>query len=162
MIIQQCFKAKPGTRRETDVAPRWSPPPPGVVLVNSDVALFADCRRMAMGAVLRDSEGKCLAAASLPLHAFTSLEMGEALALRGAVMIACDKGFNKVIFVSDCLSLIQRLNSPAPDRSEVGSVVKDIKTLVARFSTASFRIAQTEKHYWCSSLFNIGNTGLDV
>jgi hypothetical protein len=94
---------------------------------------------MAMGAVLRDSEGKCLAAASLPLQGFTSPEMGEALALRGAVMIACDKGFNKVIFVSDCLSLIQRLNSPAPDRSEVGSVVKDIKTLVAGFSTANFR-----------------------
>jgi hypothetical protein len=139
MIIQQCFKAKPSNRRETDVAPRWSPPPPGVVLVNSDVALFADCRQMAMGAVFRDSEGKCLAAASLPLQGFTSPEMGEALALRGAVMIARDKGFNNVVFVSDCLSLIQRLNSPAPDRSEVGSVVKDIKTLVAGFSTASFR-----------------------
>jgi hypothetical protein len=94
---------------------------------------------MAMGAVFRDSEGKCLAAASLPLQGFTSPEMGEALALRGAVMIARDKGFNNVVFVSDCLSLIQRLNSPAPDRSEVGSVVKDIKTLVAGFSTASFR-----------------------
>jgi hypothetical protein len=95
---------------------------------------------MAMGAVLRDSEGKCLAAASLPLQGFTSPEMGEALALRRAVMIARHKGFNKVIFVSDCLSLIQMLNSQAPDRSEVGSVVKDIKTLVAGFSTASFRV----------------------
>jgi hypothetical protein len=49
LIIQHCFRMKSGNRLETSQATRWSPPPPGVVLVNSDVALFEDCRRMAMG-----------------------------------------------------------------------------------------------------------------
>jgi hypothetical protein len=50
-----------------------------------------------------------------------------------------DYGYDKVIFVSDCLSLIQRLLSPKPDRSPVGAMVKDIKLLVAGFASATFR-----------------------
>jgi hypothetical protein len=61
-----------------------------------------------------------------PLQGFGSPEIAEALAPRHAVMITCDKGFDKAIFVSNCLSLIQRLNSPSPDRSPVGSIVQDI------------------------------------
>jgi hypothetical protein len=94
---------------------------------------------MAMGVVIRDNSGKCLAAASLPLQGFSSPEVAEAMALRRAVEVTRDRGFDKVIFASDCLSLIQRLNSTDPDRSQVGAIVKDIKVLVARFSSATFR-----------------------
>jgi hypothetical protein len=112
-IIQHCYKPIPGNMREASQTSRWSPPPPGVVLVNSDVAMFSDQRKMAMGAVIHGNSGECLTVASLPLQDFTSPELGEALALRGALAITRDKAF----FASDCLSLIQRLNSPAPDRS---------------------------------------------
>jgi ribonuclease HI len=139
MVVQHCFKAKPGTRRESNKPEKWTPPPPGEVLANVDAALFADRRRMAMGAVFRDHSGNCLAAASEPLAGFTSPELAEALALHRAVSIAADKGYDKVTFTSDCLSLIQRLSSPNPDRSPVGLVVKDIKRLVAGFSSATFR-----------------------
>jgi hypothetical protein len=54
------------------------------------------------------------------------------------VQLAQDKGFTSVIFASDCLTLIQRVNSRAPDRSPVGNVVADIKFLAAGFTTASF------------------------
>jgi hypothetical protein len=107
--------------------------------VNSDAAFFEDRQRMAMGAVIRDSAGGCLAAASLPLQGFTTPEIAEALALRGAVAITRDKGFDKAIFASDCLSLIQRLHSLNQDRSQVGILVKDIRSMVAGFSTAIFR-----------------------
>jgi hypothetical protein len=50
-----------------------------------------------------------------------------------------DKGFDKVIFASDCLSLIQRLNSPTQDRSQVGSLIKDMKAMVTCFSSVTFR-----------------------
>jgi hypothetical protein len=139
MIIQNCYTTKPSSRRETSQAPRWSPPPSGFILVNSDAALFEDRQRMAMGAVIRDSAGGCLAAASLPLQGFTTPEIAEALALRGAVAIARDKGFDKAIFASDCLSLIQCLHSLNQDRSQVGILVKDIRSMVAGFSTAIFR-----------------------
>jgi hypothetical protein len=43
------------------------------------------------------------------------------------------------MFASDCLSLIQRINSSTNDRSEVGAVVADIKRLTTSFSYVSFR-----------------------
>ena len=92
-----------------------------------------------MGAVFRVHLGSCLAAASEPLLGFTSPELAEALALRRAVAIARDGNFAKVIFVSNRLSLIQRLKSVKPDRSPAGSVVMDIKHMVDGFSSATFR-----------------------
>jgi hypothetical protein len=73
-------------------------------MVNVDAALFAEFHRMAMG-VFRDHNGGCLLVASEPLTGFTSPELAEAMALRRAA----DQGFDRIIFGSDCLSLIQRL-----------------------------------------------------
>jgi ribonuclease HI len=70
---------------------------------------------------------------------FTHPELAEALALRRAMEITRERGHDRVIFASDCLSLIQRISSAGPDRSPVGSVVLDIKRLVESFSSATFR-----------------------
>jgi hypothetical protein len=107
-------------------------------MVNVDAALFAEFHRMAMG-VFRDHNGGCLLVASEPLTGFTSPELAEAMALRRATAIAADQGFDRIIFGSDCLSLIQQLQSTGQDRSEVGSVVLDIKHMVVSFSSSIFR-----------------------
>ena len=65
-------------------------------------------------------------------------ELAESWALCHAVILARDEGLTSVIFASDCLSLVQRMNSSSMDRSEVGVVVSDIKRLVACFSPVSF------------------------
>ena len=49
------------------------------------------------------------------------------------------KDFSKIIVGSDCATLIQRLNSLAPDRSEVGPVVADIKKVAVSFISCEFR-----------------------
>jgi ribonuclease HI len=140
MIIENCYKRKPfDHRREPKVVLKWSPPPSGEFLINVDAALFEDLGRMSMGMVVRDHEGKCLAAASVPLQGFSSPELAEAMALRQAMEIANEKGFVNVIFASDCLSVIQRLNKPRTDRSDVGLVLKDIKVLAEGFSSVSFK-----------------------
>jgi hypothetical protein len=41
--------------------------------------------------------------------------------------------------MSDCLLLIQRIVSPGLDRSVVGTVVGDIKSLATEFSAVSFK-----------------------
>ena len=51
---------------------------------------------------------------------------------------ARDEGHGKVIFSSDCLSLIQRINSSTVDRSSVGLLVAGIKLLVRGFTSVSF------------------------
>jgi hypothetical protein len=60
------------------------------------------------------------------------------LALRRAVSLAGCEGFGKIMVVSDCLSLIQRVNSSVLDRSNVGVVVQDIKFLARNFDEISF------------------------
>jgi hypothetical protein len=65
--------------------------------------------------------------------------MAEALALRRAMEVAAEQGYKKVIFASDCLSLIQRTLSCKPDRSLVGTVVRDIKRMTMYFDSAVFR-----------------------
>jgi hypothetical protein len=59
------------------------------------------------------------------------------LALRRAVSLANDEGFDKAMVVSDYLSLILRLQSSELDRSMVSVVVQDIK-LAASFASISF------------------------
>uniref|UniRef100_A0ACD5YZ07 Uncharacterized protein n=1 Tax=Avena sativa TaxID=4498 RepID=A0ACD5YZ07_AVESA len=74
--------------------------------------------------------GKLLFSCSEGLEMLPIPELAEAIAARGALMMARDKGFQKIIMVSDCLSLVQRISSPSQDRSMTGSVVGDIKNLM--------------------------------
>jgi ribonuclease HI len=139
MIVQHCFKVKPGNRCESNKAQKWTPPPPGEILVNVDAALFPEQRRSAVGAVFRDNRGECILAFSEPLPGFPSPEMAEALALKRAVVVAKERGLDRVTFASDCLSLIQRIATLSPDRSMVGVVASEIKTLMASFASTSFK-----------------------
>ena len=42
LIVQHCFKASPGNRRVSNEPEKWTPPPPGEIMVNVDAALFED------------------------------------------------------------------------------------------------------------------------
>jgi ribonuclease HI len=139
MIELHLFKPVPSSRRDsTSSAPRWIPPPEGTIYINVDASLFNTSRQMGIGVVVRDHKGDCLLACSELLHMITTPELAEALALRRAVSIADSGGFGKLMVVSDCLSLIQRVNSSALDRSNVGVVVQDIKHLALSFNEISF------------------------
>jgi hypothetical protein len=139
MIVEHCYKTSPAFRCESNRVQKWTPPPVGEVLVNVDSALFPGHQRMAVGAVFRDHAGECVLVISEPLRGFTCSEMAEALALQRVVIVAVERGYGKVIFASDCLSLIQRLLSSKPDRSLVGAVVADIKLKSRSFSSVFFR-----------------------
>jgi ribonuclease HI len=108
------------------------------VYINVDAALFTSLRQMGIGVVIRSHTGECLIACSELLREVTTPELAEALALRRAVSLAGDEGFDKLMVVSDCLSLIQRINSSELDRSPIGVVVQDIKFLATKFIAASF------------------------
>jgi hypothetical protein len=138
MVIHHCYRQPTGTRREAIVHPKWSSRPPGEFLVNCDAALFEDRRCMAAGVVIRDHTCNCLVAGSEHLCGFTTPKLAEALAMRQAVTLARDKGFTKATFASDCHSLINCLKSSSPDRSQLGSMVADIRFLTKDFVVASF------------------------
>jgi hypothetical protein len=90
-----------------------------------------------MGAdiVARDHTGACVFSCRHQLHDLRPPEEAEALALRRAVLLAQEEGFDKVIFASDCLSLVQRLNSLTMDRSSAGILVHGIKDMTNSFTS---------------------------
>jgi ribonuclease HI len=139
-IILHCYKKRSATRCEPSSV-RWIPPPADTICVNVDAAIFAEEQRMGWGAVFRDHEGSFLLAASEGLSGSPCPEMAEALAVRGALQVAAEKGFQYILLATDCLSMVQRILSPGRDRSAVGIVVEDIKILASRF------ISCTVKHY---------------
>jgi hypothetical protein len=65
-------------------------------------------------------------------------EAAEALAVRQAMEITRENGIQKIVLASDCQSLILKIQAPLPDRSEVGSLVGDIKRLSLSFLSCSF------------------------
>jgi hypothetical protein len=139
MIELQFFSPDTSNRREIKLSiPRWSPPLEGTVFINVDATLFSPSRRMGIGVVIRNHKGECLTAYSELQDEVTAPEIAEALALRRTVSLANDEGFDKAMVVSDCLSLILRLQSSELDRNMVGVVVQDIKLLAASFASISF------------------------
>jgi hypothetical protein len=119
-------------------ASSWVPPPPGTVLVSSDAAIFEASRSMGAGVLIRNHLGDFLRACREHMDVFPEPEYAEALALRRAVSLAREEGYDRVTFASDCLSLIQRLNSSVLDRSSVGILVAEVKHMTKSFSSVSF------------------------
>jgi ribonuclease HI len=142
MIMNFTFRVKVCNLNE-GVCPktRWTAPPPGWVCVNVDAALFPAEQRMGWGAVFRNHDGAFVLSCSEGLNGFPAPELAEALAVRSALYMAKDRGFQKLVLVSDCLSLIQRISSSVRDRSVIGSVICDIKSLKSDFESCTFRFS---------------------
>jgi hypothetical protein len=103
MICIHLYKPTTATRREpSSSTPKWVPPPAGMVLVNVDAATFFVTRQMGIGIVVRDHHRTFIAACGERRDEVSNAELAEALALRRAVAFACDEGYSKVIFASDC------------------------------------------------------------
>lgn len=139
MVLQHCSKPKPDPRRESSSSTViWTPPPAGVVAVNVDAALFPSIRRMGMGFVARNHLGECMFAGSEQLQGFSEPELAEALAIRRALEVCRSEGCSSIVLASDCLSMVNKIKSTAQDRSRVGAVVSDIKSLASGFTQCSF------------------------
>ncbi|XP_073363182.1 uncharacterized protein [Aegilops tauschii subsp. strangulata] len=99
LILQHLYKSVLASRRETWYTNRqWSPPPQGTVVAFSDAAVSVEQHKSGIGVVVLNHEGLCVAACSDLLRGALSPEVAEALALRRAVRLACDEGFDNVTF----------------------------------------------------------------
>jgi hypothetical protein len=86
----------------------WSPPPEGTIFVNVDDALFSFSAKMGVGVVFRDHRDRCLIACSHVFDAVTTAELAETLAVRRAIALAREEGFDRIILLSPDFSQIRR------------------------------------------------------
>lgn len=127
------------TRRENQTSVlKWSPPSEGSMMVNVDAALFSQSQRMGVGIVIRDHLGRLQAARRRYADQVVTPELAEAIAMRCALEFAEDGGFQRIVVASDCDALVNKVNSTAIDRSQIGAVVYDIKSWASKFVSCSF------------------------
>jgi hypothetical protein len=142
MIIKYLYRLTVSARASVSaVRPRWIPSPEGMICINVDAALFPEDHRMGGGIVLRDHMGRFILSVSEGFNVFPAPELAEAMVARSGLVVAKEHHCSKVVLVSDCLSLIQRISSPRLDRSTLGSIISDIKFLAADFESCSFKFS---------------------
>jgi hypothetical protein len=136
MVLLHCFKFSFSNICESTRQSNWNPPPEGWIMINVDVAIFEDSSRMGLSLVFRNHNDDFIIAIKQGIEKITNPEFAEMLAFRRVVHFATQLSYNQVIMVSDCLSLINKLNAPSRDRSHTGIIVEDIKCMSSTSSIA--------------------------
>ncbi|KAK1665079.1 hypothetical protein QYE76_053238 [Lolium multiflorum] len=91
-------------------APRWIPPPAGVMKINVDAAVSKNTGLGAVAAVARNVEGVFCGASAVVLPRKTDAETLEALACREALSLAQDINTRRIRVASDCLNVVRSMN----------------------------------------------------
>ena len=108
---------------------RWVKPPENFVKVNFDGAFSQISGSGGWGYVIHDQAGVFVAAgAGNSVHLRSPLH-SEAVACLAAIDGAIRVGANKIIFESDASVLVQALNSYDYDKSTIGVLVKEARSL---------------------------------
>jgi hypothetical protein len=140
MVLLHCFKFSFSNRCESTRQSNWNPPPEGWIMINVDATIFEDSNWMGLGLglglglVIRNHKGDFIVAIRQGIEKITNPELAEMLAFRWAVHFATQLSYNQVIVVSDCLTLINKLDAPCRDRSHTRIIIEDIKCMSSTFS----------------------------
>ena len=112
------------------VQQHWQRPLPGFVKCNIDAAVFLEEGKSSWGIVVRDSQGLFLHAASRVVNDLFHVRELETLGLREALSWIKQLGFERVIFETDSLQVVQALQNRDVDFSEFGALIKDCLSLL--------------------------------
>ena len=125
-------------RARTNPRVRWSPLGLNAVKVNFDGAMFKESNEAGIEIVVRNQDGRVMAAMAKKIHHPTSVEILEFLAARRAVLFASELGFLQIIFEGDLEVTIRALQEENSAISSVGHIIKDIMSILGSFVTHTF------------------------
>jgi hypothetical protein len=118
---------------------RWEKPPLGVLKLNWDAALHTETQTMGVGVVIRDDRGDCVAALARVVPYIADLLTAETVAAWHAAQLICEKGYQKVLFEGDCLSIISDLKKEDPSGNGGGLLISDMKFLLSTIEVINFQ-----------------------
>ena len=144
MVLMHSIKESAPHRCESNcLAPKWTPPPDGWLMLNVDAATFKDPSRIGIGGVIRDHLGDFKMSFCKKMHRVEDPELAEILAIRCGVLFAKERNLYHIIVASDCQNIIKKIQSPHLDRSHVGAIVCDVKNLVRGVSVSFMYIQRS-------------------
>ena len=79
-------------------------------------------------------QGRCLASFARNLPCASSTLHVELEACRAGLLIAINQGWSDIEVESDCMQLVNALQNPCEDWSEVGRIVEDCKSYMEAFN----------------------------
>jgi ribonuclease HI len=109
---------------------KWRPPPEDVYKINCDGSFIPGSNKAGWGFVIRDHCGKVAAAGAGSSNILLSAQHAEAIACMKGLEYAAELGMRRVVLETDAISIAKALPEPGIDRSIIGSVLCDIKTIM--------------------------------
>ena len=129
-------------------APKWIPPPQGLMKVNVDAALSKNSDIVAMAAVARDGAGAFMGASALVMKGISDPETAEVLACREGLALAADLMIRRVRIATDCACAVRSMAGPGMGR--YNHVIREMKAGMANFEKAEvvheWRVSNTDAH----------------
>ncbi|CAL1356961.1 unnamed protein product [Linum trigynum] len=142
-------KNKPSPRTRLRSACKWKKPPIGVFKLNTDAGISNE-RKVGLGCILRDWEGKEVFAASRRLNVNWSPDIAEGMAILYGIRLVKEKGIGPIVVESDCKRVIEKLKQEEICRTELGTICSDIlkeaEELDIREWSFAFREAYNAAH----------------
>ena len=102
-------KNRTGSQFLSTKATTWKPSGEGFVKINTDATLFNNFEYSGFGVVARDFRGKFLGCYSLPSDIILSPMMMEAVAFLEGMKFTRERGWEQVIFESNCHKITHEL-----------------------------------------------------
>lgn len=91
-----------------------------------------------MGTVIRDKEGAVYMTFLQCRHGSFTVDEAEAVAMRDSLSMTIEMGFTELINETDSVIVFSLLHSKKEDRSQLGLIVHEIKTLARSLREACF------------------------
>uniref|UniRef100_A0A8I7BAR9 RNase H type-1 domain-containing protein n=1 Tax=Hordeum vulgare subsp. vulgare TaxID=112509 RepID=A0A8I7BAR9_HORVV len=133
------FSSTISIRRETSKSnQKWSPSPEGSTLVNVEATILFQSVRAGFVVAICDHQGRIHATNRGYFERVQIPEVAQDMALHQGLILANNTGIRKIMIVSNCLSLINKVKGLCFDRLLVGAIVHDIGKCVTKFVSCTF------------------------
>uniref|UniRef100_A0A803QGC3 RNase H type-1 domain-containing protein n=1 Tax=Cannabis sativa TaxID=3483 RepID=A0A803QGC3_CANSA len=135
--LWQCPKnllTVPATKQIT----AWQPPPNGVYMINTDASLIFGSPGCGISAVIRDSKGTLVVAATSFLPGCMSVLLAKATTILHGINLARRWSMSNVQVGSDSQTIIKAVSTEATNHTDWGKLVHEIKLLKSSFQSLNF------------------------
>lgn len=115
----------------------WQPSLENFFKLNTDGVLFFDCQEVGLVAILRDSRGEVIMAASMREKIMFQPETTECVAIFRGIQQCIPLGIPNLVLESDYQTIVQQIQGLAEPFLPLGNIIEDIKKMLSTFQSGT-------------------------